>query len=159
MAHTKEYFYTEYSGNLNYQFGTIQTLKYWSTGCSHYPDGQVNHSRSGPISSNSAIDTICIPNHNGKESQILNNTVIRQLPLNCTAEFMLHFNNTGYSMQWNGGTNNGYTRKPHNTSSSEYIPMENIIMAPYHHGSDISSSGNTLEHHPGLSKFRCNITW
>lgn len=159
VAHTKGYFYTEYSGNLNYQFRTIQTLKHWGTGCGHYTDGLVNCSGAGPMSSNSVVDIFCIPIRKGMESQILNNTMIRQLPLNGAAEFKLHFTNTGCSMQWNGGTSKGYTCMTHNTSIIENIPMENIVMAPCPHGSDVSSSGNTFGHHPGLSKFRCNITW
>lgn len=41
--HTEGYFYTEYSENqnLNYPFGTIQTLKHWFTGHGHCPDGLV----------------------------------------------------------------------------------------------------------------------
>lgn len=46
------------------------------------------------------MDTFCMPNHNKRESKLLNNAISRQLPPNGIED--LHFNNTGFRIQQNG---------------------------------------------------------
>lgn len=104
----------------------------------------------GHIGSDSAVDISHVPNHHGMESQILYNTVIRQLPLNGKAELKSHLNNAGCSIAWNGTTNKGYTWMPHNTSIIKDIFTEYVIMAPCPNGSDLFSSGNTFGPDPDI---------